>query len=362
MPDSAASSDPRVVSAIAHWAPRFVANGIILTDFEEVTASIRSWDQWCEKWSARGAIHAALGSEALATRHFISAAEHLSRASVYYHFAKFLFVDDVPQMKAAHRRAVELHKLALPFLDPPGEYVCIPYAGKHLAGVLRKPAAVSRPPVVVMAMGLDSAKEEMIAYEDTFLARGMAVLAFDGPGQGEAEYDFPIRGDYEVAVKAVIDFIETRNDLDAKRIGLWGVSLGGYYAPRACAFEKRISACVALAGPYDWGGIWDKLPELTRNAFRVRSHAKDEAAARKHAATLSLKGVAPLIECPIFIVSGHLDRLIPSAEAERLAAEVKGPCELLIIADANHVANNRTYRYRPQTADWMATHLGVAAS
>lgn len=356
----ASATDPRVASAIAHWAPRFVANGITLTDFQEVTASIGAWNEWCAKWSARADVHAALGCEALSKRQFVSAAEHLSRAAVTYHFAKFLFVNDVPQMKAAHAKAVECHKLALPHLDPPGEYLRIPYQGKSLAAVLRKPADVARPPVVVMAMGLDSAKEEMLAYQATFLARGMATLTFDGPGQGEAEYDFPIRGDYEVAVKAVIDWVETRTDLDPARIGLWGVSLGGYYAPRACAFEKRIKACIALAGPYDWLGIWDQLPELTRAAFRVRSHAHDEIAAKQNAATLSLQGVADKIECPIFIVSGRFDRIVPPEEAERLAAEVKGPCELLIIPDGNHVANNRPYRYRPQTADWMAERLGAA--
>lgn len=356
-----AAADPRVASAIAHWAPRFVANGITLTDFQEVTASIRSWNEWCAKWSTRADVHAALGCEALSSRQFVSAAEHLSRAAVTYHFAKFLFVDDVPQMKAAHAKAVECHKLALPHLDPPGEYVRISYQGKSLAAVLRKPKGITRPPVVVMVMGLDSAKEEMLAYQKTFLTRGMATLTFDGPGQGEAEYDFPIRGDYEVAVKAVLDWLETHADLDPARIGMWGVSLGGYYAPRACAFEKRIKACIALAGPYDWLGIWDKLPDLTRAAFRVRSHAHDEIAAKQNAATLSLKGVAHRIECPIFIVSGRLDRIVPPAEAERLAREVKGPCELLIIADGNHVANNRPYRYRPQTADWMAERLAAAA-
>lgn len=353
-------ADLRVAAAVSHWAPRFVANGITLADFQEVTGSIATWSEWCAKWSARADVHAALGHEALAKRRFVSAAEHLSRAAVTYHFAKFLFVDDVPQMKAAHRKAVECHQLALPHLDPPGEYLRIPYQGKTLAAVLRKPAGAARPPVVVMVMGLDSAKEEMIAYQDTFLARGMATLTFDGPGQGEAEYDFAIRGDYEVVVKAVIDWLETRRDVDAGRIGLWGVSLGGYYAPRACAFEKRVAACIALAGPYDWLESWDRLPEITRAAFRVRSHAADEAAAKRHAATLSLAGVAAKIECPIFIVSGRLDRIVPAEEAERLAAEVKGACELLIIADGNHVANNRPYRYRPQTADWMAERLGVA--
>jgi len=354
--------DDLVKSAIAHWAPRFVANGVALTDFEEVTAGIASWNHWCRAWSDKAAVHEAMGREALATSKFISAGEHLQRAGVYYHFGKFLFVHDVPQMKAAHMKAVECRNLALPHLNPPGERVTIPYEGKALYGILRKPPSlpgnrIERPPVLIMAVGLDSAKEETEAYERPYLDRGIATLVFDGPGQGEGEYDFAIRGDYEVAAKAVVDYVETRRDLDASRIALWGVSLGGYYAPRAAAFEKRVKACIALGGPYDWEGSWDSLPELTREAFRVRSHCATQEEARRHALTLSLKGVAQNITCPIFVMTGKLDRLIPWQHAQRLAKEVKGPCTFLLIEDGNHVANNRAYRWRSQSADWLVDVL-----
>src|SRR5262245_61128038 len=202
--------DARVKSAIAHWARRIGANGVALTDFEEVTASIASWDDWCEAWSKRAEAHEQMGREALAAGKFLSAGEHLNRAAVYYHFGKFLFVHDLTQMKAAHMKAVACKRDALPHLQPAGERVGIPYEGKSLFGILRKPSGVIRPPVMIMAMGLDSTKEETEAYEQPFLARGIATLAFDGPGQGEGEYDFAIRGDYEAVVKAVADFVETR--------------------------------------------------------------------------------------------------------------------------------------------------------
>ncbi|MGA7682037.1 MAG: alpha/beta hydrolase, partial [Pseudolabrys sp.] len=240
------SSDPLLKAAIAHWGPRFVANGVVLTDFEEVTGSISSYNDWCSAWSARAEHHEKLGRDALANKHSLTAGECLQRAGVYYHFASFLFVHDQAQMKAAHRKQIECRQMALPHLRPSGERVEIPYQGKTLAGILRKPVGIDRPPVVVMAVGLDSTKEEGDAYEAPFLARGIATLIFEGPGQGEAQYDFAIRGDYEVPVKAVIDFVEKRADLDAKRLGMWGVSLGGYYAPRAAAFDKRIKACIAL--------------------------------------------------------------------------------------------------------------------
>jgi 2,6-dihydroxypseudooxynicotine hydrolase len=351
------SSDPLLKAAIAHWGARFVANGVVLTDFEEITAALTSFSDWCSAWSARAAVHEQLGREALAREKFLTAGEHLQRAGVYYHFAAFLFVQDVPQMKVAHERAIACRQAALPHLRPRGERVEIPYQGTHLAGILRKPDGVARPPVVAMAVGLDSTKEETEAYEAPYLARGLATLVFEGPGQGETQYDLAIRGDYEVPAAAVLDYIETRRDLDAARIGLWGVSLGGYYAPRAAAFDKRIKACVALGGPFDWGAAWDGLPELTREAFRVRSQCRTQEEARKNAETLTLEGVAERIVCPMFIVNGRLDRIVPAADAERLARTVRGPVQLMMIEDGNHIANNRAYRWRSASADWMKEQL-----
>jgi 2,6-dihydroxypseudooxynicotine hydrolase len=351
--------DARVQSAIAHWAPRFVSNGVPLTDFEEVTAGVERWEDWCRAWSARAAVHEEFGRKSLAEGYRLSAGEHLTRAAVCYHFSKFLFVVDYEQMKAAHRKAVECRNLALPLIDPPGERVLIPYEGRQLAGILRKPEGVARPPVVVMCMGLDSTKEEMDTNESVFLARGMATLDFDGPGQGEGEFDFAIRGDYEVPVKAVLDFVGSRRDLDAARVGVWGVSLGGYYAPRAAAFDKRIKACIALSGPFEWVEYFDKLPELTRNTFQVRSRSRTMAEARERAATLTLKNFAQNITCPLFVVAGKQDGIVPWQEGERLAAAASGPVVRCILDDGNHVANNRAYRYRSQSADWMARQLGV---
>ena len=100
------SPDARVAAAIHHWAPRFVANGVPLTDFQEVTAGIARWEDWCGAWSARAAVHEVLGDEAHAQGFNLSAGEHWNRAAVCYHFAKFVFVEDVAQMKAAHLKAV----------------------------------------------------------------------------------------------------------------------------------------------------------------------------------------------------------------------------------------------------------------
>jgi dipeptidyl aminopeptidase/acylaminoacyl peptidase len=351
--------DPRVASAISHWAPRFVSNGVLLADFEDVTGALERWEDWCAAWSARAAVHEGLGRDALKDGFRLTASEHLIRAAIYYHFAKFVFVQDAKQMRAAHMKAVECYRDGVAHARPPGERVAIAFEGTTMYAVLRKPEGVARPPVLIMAPGLDSTKEEIHAYEEPFLARGIAVLAFDGPGQGEAEYEIPICGDYERAAKAVVDWIERQPGLDAEKVAIWGVSLGGYYAPRAAAYEKRIKACIALSGPFDWARIWDALPDLTRETFRVRSHSMDQNAARRKAAELTMQDAAPRITCPIFIVTGRQDRLVPAAHAEQLAKAVSGPVELLIVEDGGHNANNRPYRYRSRTADWLAGQFAI---
>src|SRR3954466_10320103 len=93
-------------------------------------------------------------------------------------------------------------------------------------GILRKPWHTPRPPVVILIPGLDSVKEELHFYGHDFLARGMAVLAIDGSGQGEMEFRHPMRHDYEVPVGCAIDYFEVRTDVNATRVGLMGVSLG----------------------------------------------------------------------------------------------------------------------------------------
>src|SRR5262249_36446902 len=347
--------DAKVQSAISHWLPRFVSNGVLLADFEDMTSGLDRWDDWGAAWSKRAALHEQLGRDALRDGWKLSAGEHLVRAGIYYHFAKFVFVQDVEQMRAAHMKAVECYRDGVALLRPhPGKRVAIPFEGKTLFGVLRGTG-----PVVIMAPGLDSTKEELHAYEEPFLARGMATLAIDGPGQGEAEYEIPICGDYERAAKAVCDWIEDRGDLDAERIAIWGVSLGGYYAPRAAAYEKRIKACIALSGPYEWDTIWDSLPELTRETFRVRSHSATPADARVKVRELTMAQAAQRIKCPIFVVTGRQDRLVPAAHAEQLARSVAGPVELMIVEDGGHNANNRPYRYRSRTADWLAAQFGL---
>jgi len=350
--------DDRVASAIAHWAPRFTTNGVTVSDFERATAGLERWTDWCERWSAVAAEHEALGRGALDEGRLVSAGEHLSQAAVYFHFAKFVFVEDLDQMREAHRRAVSCLDAALPYLRPPGRRVVMPFEGAALVGVLRSPAGPGPHPTVLMIPGLDSTKEELRSTEDTFLARNLATFSVDGPGQGEAEYDLPIRGDWSGPAQALWDALSEQPEVDESRLCIWGVSLGGYYAPRvAAALGERAKACVSLSGSFNFGDCWDQLPDLTRATLRVRSGAADDAGARAVADTLSLEKHAADIIAPLLLVVGRQDRLIPWQQSERLRQATGGHVDLLMLEEGNHGCANVAPWHRPFTADWLAARL-----
>ena len=343
--------------AVDHWAARFIANGVDQADFARVTSAIAVWADWCAAWCRAAAEHEDLGRRALGAGYRLSAGGHLAQAAVYYHFAKFLFVQDQAQLRQAHAAAVRCLNDALPYLSPPGERAEIPFDGATLAGILRRPPGAGPHPVVVLIPGLDSAKEEFRSTERLFLDRGLATFSVDGPGQGEAEYDLAIRPDWEVPGAAILDAVSAMPGIDPGRIGVWGVSLGGYYAPRVASGDRRVRACIALCGPYSFGATWDDLPELTREAFRVRSKSASAEQARLRAGELTLAGRGGALTAPMLIVAGQQDRLIPWQQARQLAEEAAGPAELLLLEQGNHGCANLTYRHRPYSADWMARQL-----
>ena len=226
--------------------------------------------------------------------------------------------------------------------------------------LFRSPGGPGPHPVVILIPGLDSTKEEFGATEQLFLDRGLATFSVDGPGQGEAEYDLPIRPDWEVPGAAIIDAVTALPGIDPGRVGIWGVSLGGYYAARLTSGDDRVRACIALAGPYDLGESWAALPQLTREAFQFRSKAASAEDAELKARALTMAGRGATLRAPLLVVMGQRDRLFPWQQAERLVAEAAGPAELMLLERGNHGCANVAYQHRPYSADWMARHLGAS--
>lgn len=352
-----APRDARVAAALSHWAPRMIANGIDYNDFVATLARIPAWRDWSAEWSRTARRHEAIAAAALGEGHRLTAAEAFQRAALCHHFGKFVFFDDAAQYEAAHRGTVENYRRAATWLSPPARPVEVPYRGTVLRGYLRLPPGAARPPVVQVIPGLDSVKEEFGGFEPVFLARGLATLTIDGPGQGEAE-GLPIEPAYEGVVAAAIDAMERFPEVDAARYGAVGISLGGYYAARAAAFEPRLRAAVAVGGPYDFGAVFDTAPVLTQEALQARFRVASREAAREATQRLTLSGAAHRIRQPFFVVFGKQDRLVPWAQAERLVNEIAAADKRFDLHDdGNHVCNNIPWAWRPQVGDWLAERL-----
>lgn len=352
------AKDELVQSAIDNWAPRFISNGVDANDFQRVTNSIEHWDDWCQKWSECGAMHQQMAQKAEVEEHYVSAAYHYFHAAISYHFGKYLFVRKPHELRVAHDHVVRAYQRGLPYFDFPGEHVAIAYeGGATMHGILRKPWHTPKPPVVILVPGLDSVKEELHLYGDDFLRRGMAVLAIDGPGQGEMEFDHAMRFDYEVPIKYVIDYLESRPDVDASRTGLMGVSLGGYYVVRATALDQRVKATIENCGPYNPFENFEERPLISRETYIHRLKTPTVEDAMNKLKLFNLQGVAEKIDRPLLVIQGRHDRLVPAEQGERIAAESGSKAELWMFEDGNHVCNNIPYKHRPQQADWMRHHL-----
>ena len=345
---SITARDAKIEAAISNWAPRFTSQGVDPSDFVRVTQPLERWDEWLDAWLANGERHAALAREAESAGRTLTAGDAWVHAALSYHFAKFVWMVDMERYRAAADRAVaalyEAHRL----LDPSAQRVEVPFEGATLVGNLR--GARDRP-LVFLLPGLDSTKEEFFNWEEVFLRRGLSTFSFDGPGQGESGYATHIRPDYEAATSAALDTLGW-----ARPVGVVGVSLGGYYAPRALSGDERFRAGVSVSGAFCFGEVWDARPSLTKETFQHHSGARDQDEARARAFELDLDGVAQTIRQPLLVITGKLDRLVQWEESKKIADAAPNSTWVLF-EEGNHVCNNIPYRYRPLAADWIAEQI-----
>ena len=263
--------DPQVDLVFAHNLARYIATGVDPNDAQRLIARIDRWENWCRLWSEEAASHEALAKEATHHCRALTAAEAYVRAAIYYHYGKHLFAGHVDEWRAAHDSVVRCYAAGAPGLNPPIERLTFSYRGVDIPGWLRQPRGCGRPPVAILLPGLDACKEELHAWAAAFVARGVAALTIDGPGQGEISFHLPTTHEWGRVVGAVIDVLERRDDIDACRIGVVGQSLGALYAPLAAAGEPRIKACIVNCGPHDAGRLLPKLPPLHQEVFRARA-------------------------------------------------------------------------------------------
>jgi pimeloyl-ACP methyl ester carboxylesterase len=209
-------------------------------------------ESWLREWEKTAHRVEAVARSCEAEGHLVSAREAFLRATTYYEAAFFYVADSDPRKRALYDHHRACFQAAGALFGTPFEAVKIPYEGRTLPGYFMQPddSGAKRPTVMIMTGG-DGTAERLYFNGGgaAALRRGYNALCFEGPGQSGAYLIDPTltyRYDWEVPTAAVVDYLVTRPEVDADRIGYIGYSWGGYFVPRAAAFEKRIAACVAV--------------------------------------------------------------------------------------------------------------------
>jgi pimeloyl-ACP methyl ester carboxylesterase len=338
-----------------------VAGHLDYSEISRILQAIRRRADWLPVWLEAADRHAALASAAEKAGSNASAGDGYLRASMSAHWGS-LYARGEPK-SVAHRRSLQLYRAGMAYYDPPAQAVEVPFEGDVLPGYLRRPRGYDPPvPVVLMVGGADTNKEELHHWGTQITRRGMAVLPFDGPGQGEhaARYHrLVMRFDgFHRAVSAILDWLSARAGelgLDLSRVGIFGNSLGGYLALDAARRDQRVGAVISNGGFCDAGSI-DRWPEGVIQAFQSCLGIEDpQEALRQVREHLDLAAV-PARNAPLaLIVHGAREDLSDEEEARRAARMMEG--SLVVIEDGWHTCTNRDHLVSPLFADWMRAAL-----
>jgi len=218
-----------------------------------------------QSWVAMGDKLAELAAEDQAQGRLLSAGAKLSRAAIYYLTAERMQAHSYAPRKALYAKFQNAFQRGFQLARENCERIEIPYAAAYIAGLyVRAEGVTSRAPILVQINGLDSTKEMIyrVGVPHALARRGIASLIIDQPGTGEALrlHDMNAVYNAEVWASTIVDYLEARDDIDPKRIGLHGVSLGGYYAPRAVAFEPRFALGAVWGANHNWGEVQQPGP------------------------------------------------------------------------------------------------------
>jgi len=292
-------------------------------------------DAWFREWTREARTVEERGRERIAQGFPKSGAQYLRRASAYYHVGERFLQPKSAAGNEAYRRGVQAFRDAAALIKRPRiESVEIPYGKTSLPAlyVHAEPANGGGPvPAMVFFDGLDVTKEiQYLKGVADLVARGIACLIVDGPGNGESIRfrNLYLRHDTEHYATPVFDWLSKRAEIDAKRIGVMAISLGGYYAPRAAAFEPRFACCLAWGAQWDYQKIWrDRFERLKRAdtpSLSVASqhiswvlNASSQEDALEKLAPFKLDGAVQKIACPFLMLHGEGDEQIPLPEARK---------------------------------------------
>jgi hypothetical protein len=292
---------------------------------------------WIREWAAMAEKVEQTAEEALEEEQTVSARQAYLRASAYFQVAMFSLSPADPRLFEYLARSRELFHSAANLFSPPVEAVDIPFGEYRLPAYFLS-GGRKKGPTLLVVNGGDSTNEEMVHFIGFAAAkRGWNCLVFEGPGQWSALQLNPgmiMRVDYEKPVKAVVDYLLDRKDVDPDKIALYGLSLSSLLGARAVAYEKRICACILNGGPVvdvndAWEavrpawvkktipGVWDVLFGMLMKISAQFSGFVDHFKWSFGVSTLrevldawrpfTIMGLAPLIRCPTLILEGEAE-------------------------------------------------------
>lgn len=331
-------------------------------------------DAWHREWKSLANRISGLGEVSLMAGHKVSAKEAFLRASNYYRMSEFFLRDDPfnnPDVVGLIKRSRETFLKAAQFFDGPVEDVRIPYGKDSLPAYLFLVDNSGKPrPTIVYNNGFDSTREEAWgAIAAAALRRGYNVIAFDGPGHGQAlreERKF-FRPDWEAVITPVLDYAATRPEFAKDKMALFGYSLGAYLVARAAAFDKRIAAIILDDGMYDFyaamkaimppfmvewlesgkdnefaavAGLLMKTNTNLRWALRngawtfgVNSYAEYLRQSKAY----TLEGIIDKIECPTLVMEAEHDVFL-KGQAAKVDAGLKCPHKWVTLTESEGAA------------------------
>jgi hypothetical protein len=343
------------------WPPQVQADEV-----ERIFANIHSLDrdEWAEAFCAVARPYEERARAAEADGDARAAQESYQRAYAYYRMARYP-APNSPGKRSAYDRSVETFLAAARYLDPPLERVVMPFQGRPgegdtVIGYFRRPTGQERVPIVVRWGGIDSFKEEWNAA--SILARNLAMLAIDMPGVGHA----PIPGseDAERMFDAVFDWIATRPDLDASRVGIIGGSTGGYWAAKlAHTHRERLRAAVNWGGCAHYAFTPEWIEQAQHGEYALELAETLACAFGRstfeewvdYAPRLSLldQGILDRPCAPLLLINGVHDTIFPIRDMYLLLEH--GNPKAARFWDTGHMA--RTPQTEPLVLDWMEKTL-----
>ena len=334
-------------------------------------------EKFFETWTALGGkVKRMAAADAKAGRRF-SAGEKYRRAAIYWMQAERMQQPAFKPREGAFREALDCFASYLDCSGVACRKVEVPYEGTTLPALFI-PADTDGPaPCMIHFDGLDVTKEiiYMLGMPDALRKRGVATLVVDNPGVGESLRDRKLPNSHaaEKPAGACVDFLQTMAGVDPKRIGIMALSLGGYHAPRAAAFEHRLACAVAWGANYNWGATQRRRYESGEQSLPV-PHYWDHVGwvfgkngveeILEESAKLNLSGVLHQILCPILVVHGENDRQIKLEQAQQTVAECTSSpkAELYVhkLADggAEHCSVDNVRLTIEVMSDWIAETLG----